>query len=316
MIKTAQPDALLGWMDSLADATRLRLLRLLERQEMGVAELCDVVQMPQSTVSRHLKVLADQGWVRNRREGTTNLYQMTLDELEPAARKLWVLAREQTADWSAIEQDQLRLQRVLARRQKDPRAFFDTAAGQWDSLRDELYGRYFSAEALLALLPGHWVVADLGCGTGAMTAQLAGHVRQVIGVDQSPAMLAAARKRIGKARNVELRKGTLEALPLDDEACDAVMLVLVLTYVTDVAAVLAEAARVLKPGGKAVIIDLLRHDREDFRRLMGQQMPGFEPHRLHQLLDSAGLKPLTLAPLPPDTQAKGPALLLATATKP
>src|SRR3982750_2532453 len=85
----------LRWMESLADPTRLRLLRLLERQELGVAELCDVLQMPQSTVSRHLKVLADQRWVRSRKEGTNHLYRTILDELEPAARKLWLLAREQ-----------------------------------------------------------------------------------------------------------------------------------------------------------------------------------------------------------------------------
>src|SRR5881227_2155973 len=94
-----QPDALLGWMESLADPTRLRLLRLLERHELGVVELCDVLQLPQSTVSRHLKVLSDQSWTRSRRHGTTNLYRTLLDELDPTARKLWILAREQTNDW-------------------------------------------------------------------------------------------------------------------------------------------------------------------------------------------------------------------------
>src|SRR3954464_2143612 len=93
----AQPEALLAWMESLADATRLRLLRLLERHELGVIELCDVVQLPQSTVSRHLRVLSDDGWVRSRRHGTTNLYRMVLDELDATPRRLWLLAREQTA---------------------------------------------------------------------------------------------------------------------------------------------------------------------------------------------------------------------------
>src|SRR5438270_13654014 len=97
----SSPDALLGWMESLADPTRLRLLRLLERHELGVAELCDVLQLPQSTVSRHLKVLADQRWVRARRDGTTNLYRTILDELETGARRLWLPAREQTDAWPA-----------------------------------------------------------------------------------------------------------------------------------------------------------------------------------------------------------------------
>src|SRR3954469_19766995 len=108
-----QPDSLLRWMESLADPTRLRLLRLLERHELGVVELCDVLQMPQSTVSRHLKVLADERWVRSRRQGTAHLYGMILDELTTPQRKLWLLTREQTDAWPAAQQDQLRLTRVL-----------------------------------------------------------------------------------------------------------------------------------------------------------------------------------------------------------
>src|SRR5947209_8178438 len=103
------PDALLGWMESLGDATRLRLLRLVEKHELGVVDLCDVVQLPQSTVSRHLKVLGDQGWERGQRQGTANLYRMVLDELDTAQRKLWLLAREQTMGWATVQQDELRL---------------------------------------------------------------------------------------------------------------------------------------------------------------------------------------------------------------
>src|SRR3954451_18838064 len=112
-----QPDALLGWMECLSDPTRLRLLRLLERNELGVAELCDILQLPQSTVSRHLKVLADQRWVTSRGQGTTNLYRMLPDEIDPAAKRLWSLAREQTQAWATLRQDELRLQRRLADRE-------------------------------------------------------------------------------------------------------------------------------------------------------------------------------------------------------
>src|SRR5688572_21603237 len=127
----AQPNALLGRMASLADATRLRLLRLLERHELGVVELCDVLQLPQSTVSRHLKVLGDQAWVRSRREGTTRLYRMILDELTAPARKLWVLAREQSADWATLKQDELRLTRLLREREVGgSQAFFAGAAAE------------------------------------------------------------------------------------------------------------------------------------------------------------------------------------------
>src|SRR3954466_3703833 len=119
MIKppASQPDALVARMECLADETRLRLLRLLERHELGVVELCEVLQLPQSTVSRHLKVLADQGWVRSRKVATTHLYRTILDELDPSAKKLWQLAREQTQDWQTLKQDALRLERRLRQRE-------------------------------------------------------------------------------------------------------------------------------------------------------------------------------------------------------
>src|SRR5215212_6953523 len=136
-----QPDLLIARMESLADSTRLRLLRLLERHELGVADLCDVLQLPQSTVSRHLKTLSDQGWVRSRRQATNRLYRTILDELEAPARKLWLLSREQTEDWAAVRQDRLRLDERLRARHTDPSAFFAGAAAHWDRLRGELYGR-------------------------------------------------------------------------------------------------------------------------------------------------------------------------------
>ena len=317
MLKAAAstPDALLGWMDCLADPTRLRLVRLLERQELGVVELCDVLQLPQSTVSRHLKVLADQQWVRSRRQGTAHIYRTLLDELDPAARRLWLLAREQTENWATVRQDQLRLARRLRERQAESQAFFAGAAAEWDRLRGELYGQGFSQAALLAMLPGDWCVADLGCGTGHLSAQLAPYVKQVIGVDNSPPMLKAAARRVADFDNVDLRRGDLEAVPVDDGCCDAALLVLALSYVPDAPAVLAEMARVLRPGGRAVVVDLLPHDREDFRRQMGQQVLGLDLKDVEQLLTDAGLTAVACRPLPPEPAAKGPALFVATATK-
>jgi ArsR family transcriptional regulator len=317
MVKVpAKTDALLGWMGSLADPTRLRLLRLLERHELGVADLCDVLQLPQSTVSRHLKTLSDQGWVRSRRQATNHLYRTILDELEAPARKLWLLAREQTDDWPTVRQDRLRLDERLRARQTDARAFFAGAAAEWDRLRADLYGRTFTQAATLALLSQDMVVADLGCGTASVAAQLAPHVGRVIGVDNSAEMLKAARKRTGELKNVDLRRGDLAALPIDPGSCDAVMLLLALTYVDDPPAVIAEVKRILKPGGRAAVVDLLPHDRDDFRRQMGQRHAGFDPKDLETMMAAAGLSPITNNPLPPEPGVKGPALFLCTARNP
>src|SRR5512143_1754845 len=107
---TARPAGLLRWMEGLADPTRLRLLHVLERHELGVAELCEVLQQPQSTVSRHLKVLSSRGWVDVRREGQSRIYRMS-DEVDPAARRLWKLARDESQRWATLQHDQLRLDR-------------------------------------------------------------------------------------------------------------------------------------------------------------------------------------------------------------
>jgi ArsR family transcriptional regulator len=316
LVLSARPSAvsaLVGCLETLADPTRLRLLRLLERHELGVAALCDVLQLPQSTVSRHLKVLSDQGWVGGRSRGTTRLYRMK-GEQDPAARRLWLLSRDQTDGWPTARQDRLRLTRRLSRPSPPAEAFFAGAAGQWDRLREEAYGRAFTQTALLGLLPREWVVADLGCGTGHAAAALSPHVARVVGVDQSPAMLKAARKRTALLGNVELRPGRLEALPLEDQSCDGALLLLALTYVADPAAALAEMARILRPGGRAVVVDLLRHDRDDFRRRMGQQGFGFEPEELKAMMEAAGFDEPAARDLPPEPGAKGPALLLGTAT--
>jgi ArsR family transcriptional regulator len=311
----ANPKPLLGWMGSLADSTRLRLLRLLERHELGVVELCDVVQLPQSTVSRHLKVLTDEGWTRHRSSGTTHLYRMILDELDSPQRKLWLLAREQTDGWQQAAQDRLRLARRLRERHTSSQEFFAGAAGQWDKLRRELYGENFSIAAMLSLLPRDYTVADLGCGSGNVAAMLAPNVKQVIAVDSSAAMLKAAKKRLGELSNVDLRRGELEQLPIDDASCDAAMLLLVLSYVNDVPRVLREASRILKPSGRVVIVDLLPHDRDDFRRQTGQVSLGFSTDAINDALAACRFASATVRPLPLEANVKGPALFLAAARR-
>ncbi len=310
------PAALLAQLDAIADETRLRLLHLLESQELSVVDLCDIIQLPQSTVSRHLKILADQKWVDSRRLATTNLYHTVVDGLDPAAQKLWQFTREQTEHWATLQQDALRLKRRLAdRRDTDSQSFFAGAAAEWDKLRGELYGDGFSTGAMLSLLPRDLVIADLGCGTGPVAEKLAPHVSRVIGIDNSPAMLKAAKKRLAAFDNVELRKGELDALPIESASCTAAFLVLALTYAPEPSAVINEMRRILKPQGQAVIVDLLLHDREDFRRQTGQMHSGFAAGTIEQLLGDAGFQAISYSPVPVAPQARGPALFLTSARR-
>jgi SAM-dependent methyltransferase len=309
-----RPDELLGWMDCLADKARLRLLRLLERHELGVQEICAVMQLPQSTVSRHLKMLSDRGWIDCRRRGTARYYRMRPEGLPRAARPLWDLARGQTEGWPALGQDELRLKRILASRE-DVDGFFSEKAGRWDAMRAELYGESFLLDAALALLPAGCVVADMGCGTGHLTARLARHAGRVLAVDSSAAMLRAARRRAEGLGNVELFQADLAATPLPSAAADAALLVLVLSYVEGPREVLREAARVLCPGGRAVVVDLLPHDRDDFSRSMAHRRSGFPPEEMMAILEQAGLEGAAVSALAPEPSATGPALFLARAVK-
>lgn len=310
------PELLLARLESLGDAVRLRLLVLLEAHELSVSDLAAILQMPQSSVSRHLKPLAEQGWIVSRSERTANLYRMANGELPEAARRLWELSRDEITAWPQLAHDHLRLEQRLAERQPDSRALFAGMAGEWERLRTELYGQRFTAAALTALLPRDWVVADLACGTGSVTVQLAPHVARVLAVDKTPEMLDAARHRARGCRNVDFHEADLGALPIADGACDAALLLLTLTHLDRPEAALAEMARILRPGGRAVVVDLLHHDRDDFRRRMGQRRNGFIPAELAGLLAGAGLAGVACNPLPPEPDAKGPALLLATGTRP
>jgi len=312
-MNTLAPPQIFERMSALADSTRSRLLLVLERHELTVGELCATLQLPQSTVSRHLKTLQDEGWAASRAEGTSRRYRMSADRLEPAARRLWTLVREQVSTLAAAEQDAQRLTSVLAQRSTRSQEFFSTAAGQWDRLREELFGRRADLLGLLGLMDPAWSVGDLGCGTGQISESLAPFVRRVVAVDSSPAMLGAARGRLAATGNVEVRAGELESLPVDDGELDAALLFLVLHYVAEPAAALAEACRVLRPGGVLLVVDMAPHDREEYRQAMGHVWLGFGPEQLDAWMRGAGLGSVRYVPLPADPAAKGPTLFAARA---
>ena len=308
--------AVLDRLSALADLTRSRLLLVLERDALTVVELCQVLRLPQSTVSRHLKLLADEGWVSARAEGASNRYRAALRELDPAARQLWQLVSGEIAQAPAAKQDATRLRAVLAERSTKSREFFATSAGQWDRLRAELFGARAELAALPALLDDQWVVGDLGCGTGQVAASLAPFVRRVVAVDGSAQMLQTARKRLEQFGNVDIRRGELEALPLENASLDAAVLAFALHLAPEPARVLAEAARVLTPGGRLLIVDLMPHERTDLSESMGHLWPGFDADTIAGWARAAGFASSTYHPLAADPAAKGPTLFAAVASRP
>jgi ubiquinone/menaquinone biosynthesis C-methylase UbiE len=286
-------------------------LLALERNELTVNELRSIMQLPQSTISRHLKILSAEGWVEARAEGTSRHYRLGTGSLDSATRRLWSLVRDEVIHTAAAEHDARRTQSVLAERSTKSQQFFSTSAGQWDKMRLELFGRRADI-ALLGLLDESWTVADLGCGTGAIAQAISPFVSEVLAVDESGAMLSAARKRLHGVDNVDIRTGRLESLPIADGEVDIALLFLVLHYTADPARVIAEAVRVLKPGGRLLVLDMMPHDRQDLRQAMGHVWQGFASGTLAEWMEAAGLENFRYNPLPPDPDAKGPTLFAAT----
>ncbi|MEM9082325.1 MAG: metalloregulator ArsR/SmtB family transcription factor, partial [Planctomycetota bacterium] len=247
-------------LSALSEAVRLRIVRLLEQQELSVGEVAAVVQLPQSTVSRHLKQLANAGWVAKRPIGTATFYSLVLDDLPEPARDLWTAIRSGIdTDDPDIQEDNRRVRAVLDNRKSDSRSFFGRIAGEWDEIRLELFGEHFTSLGLLALIPPTWTIADFGCGTGNATELLAPYVGKVIAIDQSQPMLEAAQKRLGKRDNVEFLEGAIESCPLNTNAVDAAVTVLVLHHLPDPAEAIREMARVTKPGGLVLAVDMHAH---------------------------------------------------------
>lgn len=274
----------------LGDEARLRLLRVLDRDRFNVKELTGILGLAQSGVSRHLGLLKDAGLVSEERDGAYSFYR-----LDPALRDhsqgpLWPLLESQfnsAANSALLKADDARLQEVLRLRREN----FEHLGPDTRDGRQLVPGRSWAAwsRALGLLLPP-LEVADLGCGEGYLTIETARWARHVIAVDRSAGVLArakalAARK---KCTNISWKKGELEKLPIDDHAVDVALLSQALHHAADPAACVTEAARILKPGGRLLILDLRPHDETWVREKLGDQWFGFSDEHLEGLLTQAG----------------------------
>ena len=310
---TAPKLSIHGRLTELADATRCRLLLALEAHELTVGELCTALSLPQSTVSRHLRILSDEAWVESRAEGATRWYRMS-PALDHEARALWALVREPVQTTLAAQQDLARVESVLSARRTRSEAFISSAAAEWDAQFALLFGARADLGAVPALLDPSLIVGDLGCGTGSLALAFARHVAHVHAIDGSAAMLDAARKRLQGQPNVTVAQGSLEALPLPAASVDVAVLMLVLHHVAEPSRVIKEARRVLRAGGRLLIVDMMAHDREEYRTQMGHVWLGFDERSLKGWLSKAWFRTTRYAALPVDPAAAGPALFTIVAS--
>ena len=279
-----------GWSSRLkvfADATRVRLLALLESEELTVAELSAITQLAQPRVSTHLARLKEAGLVRDRRSGVSAYYRFDEDRLDPAQRALWQTLRDGSDD-PLLRQDAERVPAVLAMRAADQN-WADSVAG--DMERHYSPGRTWEAlarTALPLLEPGD--VLDIASGDGVLAELLAPHAQRYVCVDSSQRVVAAAAERLRRFPNVEVREGDMHALPFKDGSFDLVVLMHALTYAAKPAQAVAEGARVLRKGGRMLLSSLARHEHRNVVAAYGHQNLGFPEKELRKFAEKAGLR--------------------------
>jgi SAM-dependent methyltransferase len=275
---------------TLSDPTRVRVLALLEQQELAVQELMDVLGMAQSRVSRHLAILREAGLLEDRREGTYVFYRMRPPGEGPW-RDAWELVRRELQDDPLHLGDTAALEQVLRARAARTRTFFDAVGPEWDALRKVFNDEALRARAVAHLVPEGLRVADVGTGTGILAAELARLGLRVVAIDHSPRMLeaAAAKLEAEGVTGVELRPGEASHLPLADGSIDAAFAHMVLHYLPSPADAIREMARALRPGGSVVIVDFVRHEHEWMRQELGVTWLGFGQDELEDWFREAGL---------------------------
>lgn len=284
-----------GLFALFGDETRVRLIWLLSEAELSVAEICRVTELAQSRVSGHLAKLRDGGLLAGRARGTSNLYRVDADQLPPEGRALLALFAERLRD-SVLDGDRRRLDEVLQAR-TGGETWPESIAGEmerhyspgrtWEALGNALFGLLQLGEVL-----------DVGCGDGHIASLLEGRCARYVGMDVSPKVIDAARRREqGRAegspsvRSVRFEVADMHSLPLPDQSVDVVLLLHVLSYSSEPALALREAARVLRPGGRVVVSTLLEHPHADVTARYGHVNAGVKPTDLRSLLERAGMTP-------------------------
>ncbi len=298
----------------VADPNRLRILLLLKAEELSVAELQEILVMGQSTISTHLSQLKQAGLVEDRRIGKNSLYRLTTGNGNDVLADLLARAEREIPE---AAHDKTTARRVVKKRQDKMRAFFDSVAGRLG--KDYVPGKSWKslAEALLRLMPP-MVIADLGAGDGSFSLLLAQNATKVIAIDSSAKMIEFAREQARRhhLKNTDYRLGDMEELPIDDEAVDLVFFSQSLHHALHPQHAIAEAARILRPGGRIAILDLAKHRFEEAREMYADEWLGFSEAELESMLHRVGLAKIQTSVVQRESEPPHFQTLLAVAHKP
>ena len=273
---------------ALSDPTRLRLLHILNEVELNVNEIVSIVDMIQSGVSRHLKILLESGLLVARKEGSFMYYSANTD---PENRSLIQLACSRVQTDPVCFQDIEKARQIIMIRKNRTKRFFSTVAPQWEGLKKEILGSFNLNEVLKQRIGTRPAIADLGCGTGELLGQLVrDHTGILIGVDASPEMLEQARIKLTDLQSIEFRLGEVEHLPMKDREVDTVVMSMVLYHILQPEKAIQEVFRVLKHGGQFLLADFEHHDQEKIKDIIGGSWLGFEKSQVETWLTKSGFQ--------------------------
>lgn len=314
MVLVESDTPLWQWLELLGEPIRARLLRFLDHQELSVAELQSALDLPQSTVSRHLRQLLLAEVIEVRREGTARYYRsLAVGARSSTFEQLWRVVQSELIKSELIRQDDERLNLVIRERQRASQIFFSESAASWEKLRAELFGADLDARLFAAAFAAHADIVELGCGTGRMLEHFARTAQSVIGVDQSQSMLATAAKRLGDFAHVQLVHSSFDELAAKEsvlaDSADRVFVSLLLHHVPEPSELFSSISRLLRPQGQVLLVDLLPHPHVEYRQQMGHLWLGFSQEQVASLALSAGLELKSFTELP--SGGSGPSLFVA-----
>jgi SAM-dependent methyltransferase len=276
---------------ALSDNTRLRLLYVLKRYELNVNEIVKIIDMIQSGISRHLKILMESGLITSRRDGSFIYYSAVESEnLDP----LHAMLDTHLASNKTCLKDLEKSAQMITIRHDRTKRFFKTVAPQWDRLKKEVLGDFNLNARISGMLPAHGHIADLGCGTGELLEVLSGREDgKLIGIDSSPEMLEQARLRLSGFENTELRLGEVEHLPMRNKEIDTAVMSMVLHHIPQPKQPIHEVRRALKPGGLFILADFNKHKNEGIKQIIGGEWLGFQPDDIIGWLTQEGFDEIT-----------------------